>query len=302
MSANSLHISISAEPIAQVGGLIISNSIFTSLIASALLIGLAFLISSRLKASGKPGRLQSMAEMVIEALYGLIYGVTVSKKKARHFFPIIATFFLFILFNNWLGLFPGVGTVGYTATESEEHAVLTPSQIELSSSKVIAAETAIENDETVLLDSNLEVTSNETQDKKSKEIFIPYLRAGTADLNTTIALALISVVMTQVMGVSYLSLGYFKKFLNFSSPIMFFVGFLEFISEIGKILSFAFRLFGNIFAGEVLLAVIAFLVPVIIPMPFYGLEIFVGLIQALVFALLTTVFFNMATLSHEGDH
>ena len=80
---------------------------------------------------------------------------------------------------------------------------------------------------------------------------------------------------------------------------MFFVGILELISEFAKIISFAFRLFGNIFAGEVLLVVMAFLFPVILPMPFYGLELFVGFIQALVFSMLTLVFFNMATISHE---
>lgn len=80
---------------------------------------------------------------------------------------------------------------------------------------------------------------------------------------------------------------------------MFFVGILELVSEFSKVISFAFRLFGNIFAGEVLLVVIMSLVGVIVPMPFYGLEIFVGFVQALVFSMLTLVFFNMATLSHD---
>ena len=97
------------------------------------------------------------------------------------------------------------------------------------------------------------------------------------------------------MGISYL-----KKFFNFTNPIYFYVGILELISEFSKIISFSFRLFGNIFAGEVLLTVIAFLIPVIAPLPFLGLELFVGFIQAVVFAMLTAVFLKMATISHEA--
>jgi len=135
---------------------------------------------------------------------------------------------------------------------------------------------------------------------------IPLLKGATADLNTTLALALVSVFAIQYYGVEKLKLSYFKKFIDLSSPIKFFVGFLESISEFAKIISFSFRLFGNIFAGEVLLAVVISLVPYIAPLPFLGLEIFVGFIQALVFALLTLVFAHMATVGHgddrENDH
>lgn len=128
---------------------------------------------------------------------------------------------------------------------------------------------------------------------------IPLLRAPTADLNTTLALALVSVGLIQFYGLKYLGLAYLKKFFNFKNPILTFVGLLELIGEISRVISFTFRLFGNIFAGEVLLAVMAFLIPVIAPVPFYGLEIFVGFIQALVFAILTLVFVNMATQSEH---
>jgi F-type H+-transporting ATPase subunit a len=102
-----------------------------------------------------------------------------------------------------------------------------------------------------------------------------------------------------------MAIGAFKygsKFLNFKSPILFFVGILEFISELSRIISFSFRLFGNIFAGEVLLAVMAMLVPFIAPLPFYGLELFVGFIQALVFTMLTIVFIKAAITDHESEH
>jgi F-type H+-transporting ATPase subunit a len=131
---------------------------------------------------------------------------------------------------------------------------------------------------------------------------VPLLRGATADLNTTLALALISVFSIQYFGVQKLRLSYFKKFLDISSPVNFFVGVLETISEFAKIISFTFRLFGNVFAGEVLLAVVISLVPLIAPLPFFGLEIFVGFIQALVFAMLTLVFIHMATAGHGDDH
>jgi F0F1-type ATP synthase, subunit a len=135
-----------------------------------------------------------------------------------------------------------------------------------------------------------------------KEI-VPLLRGATADLNTTLALALIAVFAIQFYGISKSKLGYFKKFINFSSPINFFVGLLELISEVAKVVSFSFRLFGNIFAGEVLLAVIISLIPLLAPLPFFGLEVFLGFIQALVFAMLTLIFIQLAMVEHgEESH
>lgn len=244
------HVSLSAETIFTIGSFPVTNSIFTSLIVSVLMISFALYARNKIVSTDRPTGLQNVVEWVFEGLFNLIYSVTNNRKTSLVLFPFIASFFLFILLNNWLGLMPGVGTIN-------------------------------------ILDS----TGYE----------IPILRPGTADLNTTLALAIFSVATTQYIGFKYLSFAYFKKFINFSSPIMFFVGILEIVSEFAKIISFGFRLFGNIFAGEVLLVVIAFLVPLIVPMPFYGLELFVGFIQALVFAMLSLVFFNMATISHD-DH
>lgn len=130
--------------------------------------------------------------------------------------------------------------------------------------------------------------------------FIPLLRGASADLNTTIALALISVFMTQVYSIKYLGLkGFLKRFLKFKNPIYFFVGILELISEFTKIISFSFRLFGNIFAGEVLLIVMLTLTKFIVPVPFLALEIIVGIIQALIFSLLTLFFIKIATTEEE---
>lgn len=132
------------------------------------------------------------------------------------------------------------------------------------------------------------------------EQLIPLFRSGNADLNMTLALAVITVLAVQIFGIAAIgAIKYGKKFLNFSSPIMFFVGLLELISEVSRIISFSFRLFGNIFAGEVLLTVVAFIVPFIAPLPFYGLELFVGFIQALVFMMLALVFIKSAITDHE---
>ncbi len=130
---------------------------------------------------------------------------------------------------------------------------------------------------------------------------VPLFRGATADLNTTLALAMISVVMTQVYAIR--ELGLFKHLSKYFSlnPVLLFVGLLELVSEFSKMISFSFRLFGNIFAGEVLLVVIAYLAPALAPLPFFGLELFVGLVQALVFTMLTLVFLEIATSEH-GEH
>lgn len=124
---------------------------------------------------------------------------------------------------------------------------------------------------------------------------VPLLRSPTTDLNTTLALALISVGITQVFAIRFLGFKkYISKFLNFSSPVKLFLGLFEAIGEISKVLSFSFRLFGNMFAGSVLLIVIGFLVPYLIPLPFMFLELFVGLVQALIFTILTLMFIKAA--------
>lgn len=133
-------------------------------------------------------------------------------------------------------------------------------------------------------------------------VLIPFWRAPTADINTTLSLGLITMIMVQVYGYKYLGLKYFKKFFDFSNPINFFVGILELVSDFSKIISFTFRLFGNIIAGEILLLVMGLIVPILGPTPFIALEIFVGFIQALVFMMLASVFINMATLGHGDEH
>ncbi len=138
--------------------------------------------------------------------------------------------------------------------------------------------------------------------KEGHTVLVPILRGAAADLNTTLALALISFFVIQYNGFQTQNIGYLKKFFNFESPILLFAGILELISEFSKIISFTFRLFGNIFAGEVLLAVVTYLVPIIVPLPFMGLEYFVGLIQAFVFSMLTLTFISMSSHGHGEEH
>lgn len=128
---------------------------------------------------------------------------------------------------------------------------------------------------------------------------VPLLRSLNADLNMTLALALIAFFTIEIAGIRKLGWKYFSRFLNFHSTIGFFVGLIELISELVRLISFSFRLFGNIFAGGVLIAVLTFFVPIILPAPFMLFEMFVGVVQALIFSLLTLFFIKMAiTESH----
>ncbi len=146
-----------------------------------------------------------------------------------------------------------------------------------------------------------------TVHEHGEELHAPLLRSASTDLNVTVGLALITVFMVQFYGVRNVGAkAYFSRFINFSGPnlmlkgISFFMGILEIISELSRVISLSFRLFGNVFAGEVLLAVIGFLIPFVAVLPFYGLELFVGAIQAFIFAILALVFMTLGSLEHTG--
>ena len=279
----SLHISISAEPIAYIGQFAVTNSIFTSLLVSFSLIALALLANRTIKYTSRPQGLQNFLEIIVEGFHKLVNDITQSPKHTAMIFPVTLSFFLFILLNNWFGLLPGVGTIGITHHPQ-------PQTNTFASTAHASAD-------------NVPITAGTDQpNEEDHRPFIPLIRPGSADLKTTLALAIFSIATTQIIGVKSLGLAYFTKFFNFKNVIFAFVGILELVSEFAKIISFAFRLFGNIFAGEVLLAVIAWLIPVAASIPFLFLEIMVGAIQALVFAMLSIVFMTMATQSHAEDH
>ena len=138
------------------------------------------------------------------------------------------------------------------------------------------------------------------ESKAGQAVFVPLFRSAASDLNFTLALAISAMVLVNIAGITAIGFGkHISKFFTLRNPIDAFVGILELISEIAKMISFAFRLFGNVFAGEVLLVITAFLVPYFVPVPFLVLEIFVGFVQALVFAMLTMVFISLAVTQHH---
>ncbi|MFC1653466.1 F0F1 ATP synthase subunit A [Patescibacteria group bacterium] len=316
--AGNLHISINAEKVFEVAGVPISNSILTTWIVLVVILLLAsktYKEFKKAKFNDKPSRFQSLMELIIEGLFNLVKSTAGENKKARSFFPIVSTFFIFIILSNWIGLFPGVGTIGFrekhevtdkhVAEESHEENIALMEEVDTHETEEELNEVVDEHAEEEYADEAMATADEHEEENKSGHdgpAFVPYFRGPTADLNTTLALAFSSIVLVQFVGFKFLGLSYSGKFINFSGPIDFFVGILELFSEISKVISFAFRLFGNMFAGEVLLAVIAFLVPLFAPLPFLGLEIFVGFIQALVFSMLTLVFMNLATISHSQEH
>ena len=238
------HISLAAEIVTRIAGFPITNALITTWLVMGILIVASFVATRKMKLVPTP--MQSLAEMLVGGLYDFFGSVT--GKYVTQVFPLVASLFIFILVANWVGLLPGVGTVGIFQ-EAE---------------------------------------------------FVPILRAATADLNTTVALAIFSMVAIQYYGFKVSGIHYGKRFVNVGNPIHFFVGILELVSEASKVISFAFRLFGNIFAGEVLLTVMAFLMPFVVPLPFLAMELFVGFIQALVFSMLTAVFLTVAVA--HGEH
>jgi F-type H+-transporting ATPase subunit a len=263
---------------------------------------LAIVATAKIRSGSKealvPRGLQNLFEMIIETLYNLAEGIL--GKRTRQVFWLGATIFLFVLVANWLELVPGVDSLGVF-----EH----PREPGIAHNR--------SNNDTGPLLVMPEVT-NEAQPAGGAEHeyagweLVPFVRAAATDLNVTLALALISVVMTQYYGFQALGVQYLGKFLatrrlgqgNAMGLIDLIVGALEAISEFAKIISFTFRLFGNIFAGQVLLFVMAaFLIPFLVfgTLIFYGLEVFVGLIQAVVFMMLTFVFIAMATAGHGGE-
>ncbi|MDQ4079082.1 MAG: F0F1 ATP synthase subunit A [Chloroflexota bacterium] len=297
-------IQLPAEPVA-LGPITLPNTFIHTLVADIIVLGIA--IAATRNMSLVPGGLQNLAEWMVEGFYNLTEDV--SGDYARKFFPWVMTIFLLVLVANWLELVPGVDSIGWL----ESHEGLPHYPVV----QVIPGVRSIVEGETIVPEFGEEAGAEEEAvdevheaedhapleiDGQEYAVLVPFLRASATDLNFTFALALISMFMVQVYGIQALGGSYFTKFINFSGPMDFFVGLIELISEFAKIISFAFRLFGNIFGGQVLLFVMAFLVPWLLPVPFYALEIFVGFIQAFVFAMLTLVFFAVAVIPHHGEH
>lgn len=243
------NIVLRAETIISVAGFPITNTLLVSWLTMAILILFSVLATRRMKAV--PTGLQNFFEMIVEGGYQMVDDL--AHDKARVFFPYVMTFFLFIITANWLGLFPGFGTLGINKPSG----------------------------------SGVE--------------FIPLFRSINSDLNTTLALALLSAFLTHMYAIRYLGvLDYLKRWVSLN-PIFLFIGLLELVSEVTKIISLSFRLFGNIFAGEVVLSTISSIFAFVIPLPFYFLEIIVGFVQAAVFMMLTLVFMMLLSQKHVSE-
>jgi len=253
-----------AEEVFHIGSFSVTNSLINSW--GVVIIVVIFAVLIRKKINMVPRGLQNVLEMVVEGFLEIFDSVTGSRSKSMKFFPLVFSFFVIILINNWLGLLPGVGSIG----------------------------------KYVIHDGH--------------KVFIPFFRGGTADLNTTFALASIAVVVSHISGVMAVGVwNYINKFINIKAlleipkkfkkeptiiiinPVKVFVGLIEIIGEFAKVASLSFRLFGNIFAGEVLLASMAAILSFGLPVPFMFMEVMVGAIQALIFSMLVLAYLTINT-------
>jgi len=307
------HIAIKAEALTSVGSVAITNTMITGWVIVAL-IAVGVFVSTR-KWTLIPSGIQNFVEAAMEGFYTLVTNIA-GEENGRRFFPVVATIFFFIVISNWLSLTPVFNVIGWVGhedspeTQIEEHGFVHgiifkdagpfnvipfsgPSNL-----RVTSDENVIEKDDPEGVQKYQEAKAD---GKKVGEL-IPLFRGINTDLNTPLAIAIAAVIAVEWWGISALGLfTYGGKFFNFHGPIDFFVGILELVSEIVRLVSFTFRLFGNMFAGEVVILMFTFLTPLILTLPFYGLEIFVGAIQAFIFSMLTLVFGVMA-VSHHGDH
>jgi len=260
-----------AEPIVHVGNFAITNALLTSWIAVFLIIIISIFLRRKIREI--PKGIQNFFEIIVSGALSLCDQITNDRKITNRIFPLAISVFFFVLINNWLGILP-FGGFGIVEHGSEGL------------------------------------------------MFIPLIRSGTADLNTTLALAVITVIGSNLFGAIFIGIWkMFNKYINLVSigqiftkirkdptvlvvaPINAFVGLLEFIGEIAKVASLSFRLYGNVFAGEVLLLSMSALLAYILPIPFLFLEIFVGLIQAFIFSVLLVVYFTIAAQDHtEHEH
>ncbi len=309
----------------------ISNTMLSAFIVALLLAAVVFLVIQPFANSGKlvPEGPYNLIEMAIEMLWDMAEQAAGSK-WAKDIFPITATIFIVVLSVNLFGLFPIHETIGYTKvahgnvkgyhTEvwggiqilnggmpgtAEDQAAAVEASSAGHEGESHEAETPAEG----------EAAAGEAEHYWGLDTSCPYcevvpsLRRASTDLNFTLALAIITMFWVQVMGVKALKLDYFSKFFNLKTIVTkpffglmdFIVSLLELISELAKNLSFSLRLFGNMFAGGLLLAILGSLTVFFVPGLLVGLEVAVGAIQAYVFSALALTFISQATVSHSGE-
>jgi F-type H+-transporting ATPase subunit a len=268
------HVSLPAEELFKIGPLEITNSNLTMIIVMAAIV--IFFITVVRKLAIVPGRRQALAELAVDGLLGFTTTTAGSKRLGRRIFPLAATLFIFILCANYSGLLPGVGSIYIKKDVAVDVAAVANLKPE-------------EKDRLITKADGMQYLHDEE---------VPIFRSPNADLNMTIAMALIVVVLVQYMGIrAHGPFGYIKELFT---PV--FLGPIHIIGELSRIISLAFRLFGNIFGGEVLVTMMYALTFVLIPTLFLGLELLFGLIQALVFTILTIIYIQLAVAGHGDSH
>jgi len=316
------HIAIKPETLTSIGPFDLTNTVLTSWIVVLTIIIIVYFGTRRRDLV--PRGFQNVFEAAIEAFYGLVVSVA-GEKNGRRFFPVVATIFFFVLASNWLSLLPVFNSIGLVkeqehgfVMEKAEVGSLSVGYVSLSSPsdlRLTGGGTIDEDD----ADAH-EKFAEAKEDGKLVGELLPLFRGPNTDINTPLALAIVSAIAVESWGIASLGLGYGKKFFNFGlffrglfrlnvgqmlqGVLDAFVGIIELISELARLVSFTFRLFGNMFAGEVVILIFTFLTPLVVGVVFYGLELFIGVVQAFIFALLTLVFGALAVAehaSHEAD-
>ncbi|HET9981313.1 MAG TPA: F0F1 ATP synthase subunit A [Ktedonobacterales bacterium] len=260
-------INVPVEPLFTVGPFNFTSTLMLAIVDAIIIFLMFFLYSRRKKVL--PGRIQNALEWLVQVFLNLCEEVA-GKRKGRVFFPWVFGIFLYVLMGNLWEIIPGIESIG-------------------------------------TIDRHLEGCQNVTTslgflllDKNSSNCIVPWLRPPSTDLNFTLAIAVVSVVVTQIYGWRMLGAkAQLGRYISLREGVLgLFVGLLEAVLEVARIISFGFRLFGNLFAGDALLLVMGFLLPFVGAIPFYFLEIFVGVIQAFVFAMLTLIFMELGTTGH----
>ncbi|MBP9040301.1 MAG: F0F1 ATP synthase subunit A [Anaerolineaceae bacterium] len=276
---------LSSEPLFTlpgIGDFYLTNTLVATILMDVVIIVIALIVRHTAKKDElAPKGLAGVFEMLVEMLYNMTEST--AGKWAKKIFPWFATVLILVLFANLLKLIPGFETIGLLHHSAEGY-------------------------EAQSLGGNWYTILN-TKAEEGGYMVTPFLRGVSTDINFTLALAIIAVTMTQVIGFQANGFRYLEKFFNFRTifkkPVFglidVFVGLLELISEFSKILSFTFRLFGNMFAGMVLMALVAAMLPVFMPAGIMLFELFIGVIQAYVFGMLTMVFMAQATQGHSAE-
>jgi len=305
-----VHVELAAETVFHIGPIPITNSMLTMWGVMAIIL-LIFWLAAR-KGSLIPGRFQSVIELIVEFISDLVYG-TAGRRLGRRILPLVMGLFVFIWIANLSGLLPGVGTIG--KWEEPAHAEVVThegdSAVDDANDPASEAEEEVETGSQDATAAGVSEAEEEhaAEDEGHGKVLVPYLRAPNADLNMTLAMALIAIVVVQVMGVRAHGVG--GRIKHMADPPFLFP--IEVIGEVSRVVSLSARLFGNVFAGEVLLGVMFALgaalkiavLPLVFPVIFLLLEVLFGTIQALVFSLLTLIYITLAAADshgHEDEH